>query len=80
LDPTNLYIGNLPSYVTERDLDSLFSPYGRVVSTRILRTSIGMSKRMGFARMESHDKCEAVIAAFNGKILSGSGNAISETK
>ena len=69
-----MYVGNLPAYITERDLDSLFSPFGRVISTRILRTSVGMSKRMGFARMESHDKCEAVISAFNGKFIPGSSS------
>lgn len=70
-DPTNLYIAGLPSYLTERDLDVMLSRYGRVISTRVLRDNSGASRGVGFARMESKDKCEAAIQAFNGKCLPG---------
>lgn len=70
-DPTNLYIAGLPSYLTERDLDAMLSRYGRVTSTRILRDNSGVSRGVGFARMDSKDKCEAAIQAFNGKCLPG---------
>ncbi|CAG2103999.1 unnamed protein product [Medioppia subpectinata] len=36
-DPTNLYIANLPPYMTETELESMLNPYGTVISTRILR-------------------------------------------
>merc|ERR1712121_615226 len=36
-DPTNLYIANLPHSIKESDLETMFAPYGQVVSTRILR-------------------------------------------
>ncbi|XP_019770234.1 protein alan shepard isoform X2 [Dendroctonus ponderosae] len=64
-DPTNLYIANLPPNFKESDLDSLLSKYGQVISTRILRDSQGISKGVGFARMESKDKCEHIIQIFN---------------
>jgi len=70
-DPTNLYIAGLPSYLTERDLDVMLSRYGRVISTRILRDNSGISRGVGFARMDSKEKCEAAIQAFNGKCLPG---------
>ncbi|KAJ8951583.1 hypothetical protein NQ318_020460 [Aromia moschata] len=71
-DPTNLYIANLPPMFKESDLDSMLSKYGQVISTRILRDSAGISKGVGFARMESKEKCEHIIQVFNGKILPGS--------
>ncbi|XP_018569064.1 protein alan shepard isoform X3 [Anoplophora glabripennis] len=70
-DPTNLYIANLPPNFKESDLDSLLSKYGQVISTRILRDSSGVSKGVGFARMESKEKCEHIIQMFNGNALQG---------
>ncbi|XP_076800126.1 RNA-binding motif, single-stranded-interacting protein 2-like isoform X2 [Clavelina lepadiformis] len=68
-DPTNLYISNLPRNINEHELESMLSPYGQVISTRVLRDNAGMSKGVGFARMESKEKCEQIIAKFNGKYL-----------
>ncbi|NWI13810.1 RBMS2 protein, partial [Crypturellus soui] len=68
-DPTNLYISNLPPGVDEQELEALLKPFGQVVSTRILRDPHGASRGVGFARMESTEKCEAVISHFNGKFI-----------
>ncbi|XP_043088905.1 RNA-binding motif, single-stranded-interacting protein 3-like isoform X2 [Puntigrus tetrazona] len=68
-DPTNLYLSNLPVCVEEQELDTLLRPFGHVVSTRILRDASGGSRGVGFARMESTEKCEAVIQHLNGKYL-----------
>ncbi|XP_038645578.1 RNA-binding motif, single-stranded-interacting protein 1-like isoform X2 [Scyliorhinus canicula] len=68
-DPTNLYISNLPPSVDEQELENMLKPYGQVISTRILRDANGTSRGVGFARMESTEKCEAVIAHFNGKFI-----------
>lgn len=70
-DMTNLYIANLPAYINETDLEKMFQPFGTVISTRILRDNGGTSRGVGFARMESKEKCEQVIQAFNGKMLQG---------
>uniref|UniRef100_A0A0L8HI80 RRM domain-containing protein n=2 Tax=Octopus bimaculoides TaxID=37653 RepID=A0A0L8HI80_OCTBM len=70
-DPTNLYIANLPPYFTEEHLENLFKEYGTVISTRILRKLDGQSRGVGFARMESKEKCEQIIQNFNSKILAG---------
>lgn len=68
-DVTNLYIANLPVHVTENDLETMFGSFGKVISTRILRDQNTISRGVGFARMESKEHCEAVIQAFNGKLL-----------
>ncbi|XP_066544699.1 RNA-binding motif, single-stranded-interacting protein 1 isoform X3 [Amia ocellicauda] len=68
-DPTNLYISNLPLSMDEQELENMLKPFGQVISTRILRDSNGASRGVGFARMESTEKCEAVISHFNGKFI-----------
>uniref|UniRef100_A0A672LR02 RNA-binding motif, single-stranded-interacting protein 3-like n=1 Tax=Sinocyclocheilus grahami TaxID=75366 RepID=A0A672LR02_SINGR len=68
-DPTNLYLSNLPVSVEEQELEALLKPFGHVISTRILRDASGASRGVGFARLESTEKCEVVIQHFNGKYL-----------
>uniref|UniRef100_A0A8C2EMS1 RNA binding motif, single stranded interacting protein 1a n=1 Tax=Cyprinus carpio TaxID=7962 RepID=A0A8C2EMS1_CYPCA len=57
-DPTNLYLSNLPMSMDEQELENLLKPFGQVVSTRILRDTNGVSRGVGFARMESTEKCD----------------------
>ncbi|XP_005924920.1 RNA-binding motif, single-stranded-interacting protein 2-like isoform X1 [Pundamilia nyererei] len=68
-DPTNLYISNLPVSMDEQELESMLKSFGQVISTRILRDANGTSRGVGFARMESTEKCEAIIQHFNGKFI-----------
>lgn len=68
-DPTNLYISNLPLSMDEQELENMLKHFGQVISTRILRDSSGVSRGVGFARMESKEKCDAVISHFNGKFI-----------
>uniref|UniRef100_A0A668AH89 RNA binding motif single stranded interacting protein 1 n=1 Tax=Myripristis murdjan TaxID=586833 RepID=A0A668AH89_9TELE len=68
-DPTNLYISNLPVSMDELELENMLKHFGQVISTRILRDSNGASRGVGFARMESTEKCDAVISHFNGKFI-----------
>lgn len=49
----------------------MLSKYGQVISTRILRDQQGLSKGVGFARMESRERCEQIIQVFNGSQLQG---------
>lgn len=65
-DPTNLYIANLPLDFTEQMLETELNKYGMVISTRILRTPDNQSRGVGFARMDSKEKCEVIISALNG--------------
>uniref|UniRef100_A0A1A8D0X9 RNA binding motif, single stranded interacting protein 2 n=3 Tax=Nothobranchius TaxID=28779 RepID=A0A1A8D0X9_NOTKA len=68
-DPTNLYISNLPLSMDEQELESMLKPFSQAISTRILRDANGTSRGVGFARMESTEKCEAIIQHFNGKYI-----------
>ncbi|TRY88109.1 hypothetical protein DNTS_031492 [Danionella cerebrum] len=75
-DPTNLYLSNLPVSMDEQELENLLKPFGQVVSTRILRDTNGISRGVGFARMESTEKCDAVISHFNGKFIKSSSGML----
>jgi len=66
-DPTNLYIANLPADCTDTQLADMLNAYGLVISTRILRNVDSSSRGVGFARMESREKCEQIIQALNNK-------------
>ncbi|XP_071251777.1 RNA-binding motif, single-stranded-interacting protein 3-like isoform X1 [Salvelinus alpinus] len=68
-DPTNLYVSNLPVSMDEQELENQLTPFGHVISTRVLRDANGVSRGVGFARMESTEKCAVVIQHFNGKFL-----------
>lgn len=63
-DPTKLYLAVLPLA-----MDKKGKPFGQVVFTRILRDTSGTSRGAGLARMESTEKCEAIITHFNGKCI-----------
>lgn len=51
-DPTNLYISNLPLSIDEQELETMLKHFGQVISTRILRDSGGVSRGVGFARLD----------------------------
>lgn len=50
----------------------MLAPYGTVISTRILRDGNHQPRGVGFARMDSKEKCDMIIQAFNGKVIPGS--------
>lgn len=61
IDPTvRLFIGGLPYRFTEGELLTLFAPYGRVVSIKIMHTPWGKSRGMGFVEF---DNVESAIKA-----------------
>jgi hypothetical protein len=62
---TNLYLSNLPKNINEAELNAIFLGY-RVVSSKILRDSMGNSRGVGFARFETRAECEAIIKKYHG--------------
>ncbi|KJF60351.1 RNA binding protein MSSP-2 [Coccidioides immitis RS] len=62
---TNIYCTNVPIEWVEADLRRHFEPY-RVVSEKISREeNTGISKEVGFARFETRDIAEKVLAEFH---------------
>ncbi|KAK3390949.1 hypothetical protein B0H63DRAFT_388606 [Podospora didyma] len=69
---TNLYLSNLPKRLTETELNAIFSGY-RVISSKILRDSMGNSRGVGFARFETRDECEEIIKQYHGLSIGEEG-------
>ncbi|KAJ6024044.1 hypothetical protein N7540_004841 [Penicillium herquei] len=62
---TNIYCTNIPIDWTEADLRRHFEPYN-VVSEKISRDEkTGVSKEVGFARFESREVAEKILAEFH---------------
>lgn len=65
-----LYLGNMPSKVTEEEIRELFSQIGEVVSVNIITDShTHQPKGFGFVEMTSEGDAKKAIEALNGTIL-----------
>ncbi|XP_075218504.1 ELAV-like protein 3 isoform X9 [Lycorma delicatula] len=73
----NLYVSGLPKNMAQQDLENLFSPYGRIITSRILCDNItGLSKGVGFIRFDQRIEAERAIQELNGTIPKGSTEPI----
>ena len=68
---TSIYVGNLPWSATQEGVESLFSPYGEVLSVKLVSDrETGRARGFGFVEMEDGDAINA-IAALDGKEFDG---------
>ncbi len=68
---TSIYVGNLPWSATQEGVESLFSPYGEVLSVKLVSDrETGRARGVGFVEMEDADAINA-IAALDGKEFDG---------
>jgi len=66
----NLYVSQMDPSITKEDLDALFSPYGKIVESRILLDKTTQtSKGVGFVHYETRAQAEAAANALNGTLL-----------
>jgi len=66
----NLYVSQMDPSITKEDLDALFSPYGKIVESRILLDKTTQaSKGVGFVHYETRAQAEAASNALNGTLL-----------
>ncbi|XP_066904123.1 ELAV-like protein 1 isoform X8 [Halyomorpha halys] len=73
----NLYVSGLPKNMAQQDLENLFSPFGRIITSRILCDNItGLSKGVGFIRFDQRIEAERAIQELNGTIPKGSTEPI----
>jgi RNA recognition motif-containing protein len=76
-----IYVGGLPSSITDSQLQELFAPYGNVQSARvIIDRATGQSKGFGFVEMATPDEARKAILALNSAELGGRTLNVSEAR
>lgn len=66
----NLYIAYLPKDYTQAELETLFRPFGTIITSKILvDTATGLSRGVGFVRYDKRSEAELAIDALNGKLV-----------
>ncbi|MDY0202074.1 MAG: RNA-binding protein [Bacteroidales bacterium] len=62
----NIYIGNLSYSMTDEEIKEIFTPYGDVVTVKIIfDKQTGRSKGYAFVEMESEEAAQNAIKALN---------------
>lgn len=75
-----LYVGNLPWATTPQDLADVFSAYGQVISSRIIKDKeTNRSRGFGFVEVTDED-ADAMVEAVNGKEYNGRILTVNEAK
>jgi RNA recognition motif-containing protein len=75
-----LYVGNLPWATSPQELADLFSSYGQVISTRIIKDKeTNRSRGFGFVEVADED-VENMIASVDGKEFNGRILSVNEAK
>ncbi|XP_068095153.1 ELAV-like protein 4 isoform X2 [Hyperolius riggenbachi] len=73
----NLYVSGLPKTMTQKELEQLFSQYGRIITSRILVDQVtGVSRGVGFIRFDKRIEAEEAIKGLNGQKPSGASEPI----
>ena len=63
---TNVYVKNFTITVSEEDLVAIFSKFGAIKSTVVMRDGQGMSKCFGFVDFHHHTAAAEAIVALDG--------------
>jgi RNA recognition motif-containing protein len=76
-----LFVGSLPYDVTEDQLHSLFSPFGQVVSAKlIIDRDSGQSKGFGFVEMSTDSEASAAMQKLNGSPVGSRTIVVNEAR
>ncbi|XP_019906687.1 ELAV-like protein 3 isoform X6 [Esox lucius] len=74
----NLYVSGLPKTMSQKDMEQLFSQYGRIITSRILvdQVTAGISRGVGFIRFDKRNEAEEAIKGLNGQKPLGAAEPI----
>jgi RNA recognition motif-containing protein len=76
-----LYVGGLAYAITDKDLEALFTEFGAVVSSTVIKDrDSGQSKGFGFVEMSDDTAAKAAMSALNGKEVSGRSIMVNEAR
>jgi len=66
----NIFVGNLSSHTTDRELQQLFEPFGKVTSARMVKDKFTHRPRgFGFVNMEERTPGEKAVEELNKKMV-----------
>ncbi|XP_074835708.1 ELAV-like protein 3 isoform X3 [Carettochelys insculpta] len=73
----NLYVSGLPKSMNQKEMEQLFSQYGRIITSRILLDQVtGVSRGVGFIRFDKRIEAEEAIKGLNGQKPLGASEPI----
>ncbi|KAJ6836763.1 branchpoint-bridging protein-like [Iris pallida] len=71
-DYTNLYVGHLPHSVDDKKLVELFSPFGQICESQVIRDkNTGLSRCYGFVKYVDHINATTAVTQMNGYKIDG---------
>ena len=77
----NIFVGNLAKDVTDEDLLTEFSAYGKVKSVKVIRDLFsGESKGFAFLEMAVNAEAQKALTELNTKDLKGKKMAVNEAR
>jgi RNA recognition motif-containing protein len=66
-----LYVGNLAHETTDVDLRTAFSPFGKVVSAKIVSDRRGRPKGFGYVEMSDGESARVAMESLRGTQING---------
>ncbi len=76
-----IFVGGLPSDVSEDDLRAAFERFGAVESVALIRERVtGELRGFAFVEMADPDDAGSAIAGLNGKVLRGRALRVNEAR
>jgi RNA recognition motif-containing protein len=76
-----LYVGGLAYSVTDKELEDLFTTYGKVDSAVVIKDrDSGQSKGFGFVEMSELKEAQEAIKELNGKEVSGRSIMVNQAR
>ncbi len=76
-----LYLGNLPTSITEEDLRTMLAEHGPVNEIKVITDKFtGKGRGFAFATMNTQEAATAAIAALNGKDCQGRALTVNEAR
>ena len=77
----NIYVGNLDTEVTEKQLKEIFEAHGDVSSAKIIVDKYSqVSKGFGFVTMENNEDANNAVQKLNGTTISKNEIVVNEAR
>lgn len=73
---SNVYVAGLPDNITEDALYSLFEPFGKIITHKLLINPDNSSRGVGFVRYSLKSEAQLAIESMGGKMLPGGRTAL----